>query len=158
MDAGEIIRMLDLAPLVPEGGFFRETYRSRRTCDGGGRSLSTAIYYLLTPDTASLVHRLPSTEIFHFYLGSPVTMLLLPPAGGSEVVTLGNDLAAGHRPQVVVPAGTWQGALLADPGPFALLGTTVAPGYDDRDLVIAERAELLASHPERRDLIERLTR
>lgn len=149
MTAAELIAMLGLVPLEPEGGYFRETYRSDR---------STAIYYLLTPKTFSAIHRLPWDEIFHFYLGDAVEMLQLAPGGAGQVVTLGADLVAGMRPQVVVPAGTWQGARLRKGGSLALMGTTVAPGFDPADFEAGDRARLVASHPAFRELIVALTR
>src|SRR5581483_11176343 len=94
---------------------------------------ATAIYYLLTPDTVSAMHRLATDEIFHFYLGDPVEMLQLRPDGSHRVAILGPDLDAGQRPQIVVPRGVWQGARLVPGGRFALLGTTVAPGFDYAD-------------------------
>ncbi|HTY09169.1 MAG TPA: cupin domain-containing protein, partial [Candidatus Edwardsbacteria bacterium] len=120
--------MLNLKPLELEGGYFSETYRSRTRIPAdrrGQRPCSTAIYYLLTPDTFSALHRLRSDEVFHFYAGDPVEMLLLRPGGQSEVLVLGNDLARRRRPQVIVPRGVWQGARLARGGQWALLGTTV---------------------------------
>src|SRR5882672_7708609 len=107
LDAEQLIELLGLTPLEPEGGHFLETWRSSdRT--GNGRALGTAIYYLLTPRTCSIMHRLPGDELFHFYLGDPVEVLVLRPDGSGEVVTLGTDVAAGHRPQVLVPGGVWQ--------------------------------------------------
>jgi len=164
MDAREIIKLLDLQP-HPEGGFFRETYRSSETIRrgalppryGSSRNLSTAIYYLLTPDSFSMLHRVKSDELFHFYLGDPVTMLQLHPGGRAETITLGQDVAAGRRLQVVVPAGVWQGSFLSDGGRFALMGCTVAPGFDFDDFELGERKELIAQYPDHAALIERLT-
>jgi predicted cupin superfamily sugar epimerase len=96
--------------------------------------------------------------VFHFYLGDPVEMLQLWPDGSYRVVVLGTDLPAGERPQVVVPQGVWQGARLRHGGRLALLGTTVAPGFDYADYEIGDRAALLASHPGARDLVTALTR
>ena len=166
MTADEVIRLLGLEPLQGEGGFFAETYRSRGTIDaaalppgyGGARALSTAIYYLLTPDTFSAMHRLASDEIFHFYLGDPVEMLQLWPDGSHRVVRIGSDLSAGERPQVMVPSGVWQGARLRPGGRLALLGTTVSPGFDYGDYETASRAALLSSHPAATALITSLTR
>src|SRR5258706_9558871 len=112
--ADELIARLGLEPLPREGGFFRQTHLDetrvtvRRASDGDPveRALSTCIYYLLTPGARSALHRLPWIEIFHFYLGDPVEMLQLLPDGTSARITLGHDLSAGHRVQVVVPAGT----------------------------------------------------
>ena len=141
MTADEVKQLLQLSPLELEGGFFRETYRSRWQIsreylpDGirGPRSLGTAIYYLITPETFSTLHRLPGTEVFHFYLGDPAIMLQLHPDGKTQTVTLGHDLAAGHQPQVVVRGGVWQGCRLAAGGEWALMGTTMSPGFDYAD-------------------------
>src|SRR5687767_7350802 len=111
LSASELIAMLGLKPLPQEGGYYRETYRSADRLPGG-KSAGTAIYYLLTPDTCSVLHRLPTDEVYHFYLGDPVELLVLGPVGG-EVVTLGSDIAARQVPQYVVPARRWQGSCLA---------------------------------------------
>jgi uncharacterized protein len=163
--ADELIARLNLQPHPKEGGYFRETYRSAETFPasslperyGGDRSASTAIYYLLTPPTFSALHRLKTDEVFHFYLGSPVRMLQLFPDGTGRTVVLGPDLLAGQQVQVVVPAGVWQGSLLEPGGNFALLGCTVAPGFDYADYEAASRAELLQRYPEHAELIRRLT-
>src|SRR5271165_2950630 len=105
MTADEVKEVLQLTPLKLEGGFFRETYRScwqvprELLPEGirGPRSIGTAIYYMITPESFSSLHRLPGSEIFHFYLGDPVVMLQLHPEGGAKTVTLGHDLAAGHQ-------------------------------------------------------------
>lgn len=158
--------LLGLVPHPIEGGFFAETYRSGDLLPGdalparyrGPRAAATAIYYLLTPETFSAMHRLGSDEIFHFYLGDPVEMLQLAPDGSHRVVMIGPDLEAGQRPQVVVPRGVWQGARLRPGGRLALLGTTVAPGFDYADYETGARAALLASHAAARDLVTALTR
>ena len=158
MTADEIVRALGLEPLVFEGGLYRETWRAAIpvATSRGPRSAGTAIYYLLTPGQVSRMHRLAFDEVFHFYLGDPVEMLLLHPAGHGAVHTLGPDLGAGMRPQLVVPADVWQGARLADGGRVALLGTTVAPGFDPADFEIGERATLLAGWPAFGPALERL--
>lgn len=155
-----LITALELKPLPLEGGFFRETYRSadRLEQDGRDRALATAIHYLLTPDTFSALHRLPADEIFHFYLGSPVEMLQLHPDGTGRVLTLGPDLLAGQSPQVIVPRGVWQGSRLAPGGTFALLGTTMAPGFDFADYEAGDGPTLAGRYPEFRARIEQLTR
>lgn len=155
MTADDLKRLLGLAPLEPEGGWFAETYRARETIPGGAlganrpgpRSLATAIYYLLTPGTFSAMHRVRSDEVFHFYLGDPVEMLQLPPGGTGSVHVLGTDLAAGMRPQVLVPRGVWQGARLVPGGAYALLGTTVSPGFEFADFEVGERAALIGAFP-----------
>jgi predicted cupin superfamily sugar epimerase len=163
--AEELIRLLNLQPHPREGGHFRETYRSTDLLAAstlpphyrGRRAVSTAIYYLLTPDTCSALHRLGSDEIFHFYLGSPVRMLQLFPDGQGKEVILGPDLLEGQSVQVVVPRGVWQGSVLEPGGAFALLGCTVAPGFEYADYESASRADLIASFPTFKDLITRLT-
>lgn len=155
MTAEEIKALLQLEPLPVEGGFFRETYRSR--CElspsclpkgfSGARSLATAIYYLITPEAFSVLHRLPGDEIFHFYCGDPVLMLQLLPDGTASIVMLGVDLVNGHQPQVVVPGGIWQGCRLTREGSWALLGTTMSPGFDSADYETGERERLIAQYP-----------
>ena len=160
MTADEVIRVLNLRPHPVEGGFFRETYRSAATLPGhrGPRSVSTAIYYLLKPGHVSELHVLPGDEVFHFYLGEPVRMLQLRPDGSGKEVILGSDLAAGQSPQVVVPGGVWQGTHLIGESGFALLGCTVAPGFDFADFELAEGPELAARHPEHAARIARMSR
>ncbi|SDG66683.1 cupin domain-containing protein [Roseospirillum parvum] len=160
-----IIDHLGLQPHPTEGGWFLETYRCPDVVGAdalpprypGARSVSTAIYYLLTPDTVSALHRLASDEVFHFYLGDPVEQLQLYPDGSHQMVTLGNDLVAGEQVQSVVPAGTWQGARLVPGGDVALLGCTVAPGFDFNDYQHGNRADLCRDWPQASELIASLT-
>jgi uncharacterized protein len=155
LTAETVIRLLNLQPHPKEGGYFRETYRSAdRTAT---RSLSTGIYYLLTPQTFSEMHVLPGDELFHFYLGDPVEMLHLYPDGTGSNILLGTDLAAGMRPQILVSGGVWQGSRLVPGGRFALLGTTMAPGFDYADYMSGKRAELLRRWPQFAALIMTLT-
>jgi len=131
--AKQIIEMFGMKPLAGEGGYYVETYRSGEQISraalpdryAGDRRLSSAILYLLTPDSFSSLHRLKSDEVFHFYFGDPLTMLQLHPDGSHELITLGHDILAGHRVQVTVPQGTWQGCFLNDGARFALMGTTL---------------------------------
>jgi len=165
LTADEIIDRLGLVPLTIEGGYFRETYRAPLVLAagalpggyGGARNASTCIYYLLTPDTFSAIHRVKSDEIFHFYAGDAVEMLQLWPSGESKVVVIHNNLSASCEPQVVVPAGVWQGCRLVPGGRWALMGCTVAPGFDYADFELAERAELLTRCPNYSELITALT-
>ena len=160
----ELITYLKLQPHPKEGGFFRETYRAAASLSPGAlpgeygspRSLSTAIYYLLRPGTFSALHRLKSDEIFHFYLGDPVRMLQLEPDGKGRTLVLGPRILQGQHVQVVVPAGTWQGSLLEPGGTFALLGCTVAPGFDYNDYEEGTPA-LADQYPEFTTLIQALT-
>jgi predicted cupin superfamily sugar epimerase len=165
--AREIIERFNLVPLTIEGGYFRETYRASLsiTVDAlpaeyaGDRNASTCIYYLLTPDSFSAIHRVKSDEIFHFYTGDPVEMLQIWPDGTARTVIISNDLAAGHEPQHVVPARVWQGCRLAPRGKnWALMGCTVAPGFDYADFELGDRAMLIVKHPEHAELISALTR
>lgn len=159
--ADEIISLLNLKPHSEEGGYFVETYRSQQHLPEGGegkRILATAIYYLLTPDTFSAMHRLKTDEIFHFYLGDPVEMLQLLPDGSGRVITLGPDILNGMRPQVIVMKGVWQGARLLPGGRFALLGTTMSPGFELADYESGKRDVLVELYPQFRDLISILTR
>ncbi len=157
---------LGLVPLPVEGGYFAETYRSslripRESLPGlytAGRPIATAIYYLLTPDTFSALHRLSGDEIYHVYLGDPVDLLLLHPDGTGEVLTLGQDLEAGMRLQTVAPGGAWQGSRLRDGGHFALLGTTMAPGFAFEDFELGDREALRQDYPAFADWIVSLTR
>jgi predicted cupin superfamily sugar epimerase len=157
----EIIKALDLKPHSLEGGYYRETYRSPDVVSSPGsgeaRSGSTAIYYLLTPDTYSALHRLPADEIFHFYGGGPVRMLQLRPDGSGELMLLGSDVLAGQRPQVVVERGVWQGSFLVPGAEFALLGATVAPGFEFCDYEAGDRLALVAQYAEFAEIIRRLT-
>jgi hypothetical protein len=160
MTADEIKSLLQLAPHPAEGGFFRETWRTRERVDlpRGPRSFGTAIHYLLEPGNFSEMHMLASDEVFHFYLGDPVEMLQLFPDGSSAVFTLGQDLAAGQHVQLVVPAGVWQGTRLVGNGKIALLGCTVTPGFDFADYRSATYAELAAKWPLDAAHIRELTR
>lgn len=163
--AQDIIARLGLVS-HPEGGFYREMYRADESTAGGdmperyggARCSSTAIYYMLTPDTFSTMHRLKSDEIFHFYLGDPVEMLQIDENGSGKVITLGQDLAAGQMVQSVVRRGLWFGARLCAGGSFALLGCTVAPGFEFADYEEATCQSLLQKCVQYSDLIKALTR
>jgi predicted cupin superfamily sugar epimerase len=165
ISAEEIIQLLGMKPHLEEGGYFVELYRSGDVIPkkalpdryGYKRSFGTAIFYLLTPDTFSALHRLESDEIFHFYLGDPATMLQLRPDGSTLVLTLGQDILSGQQLQVVVPHGTWQGTFLNEGSAFALLGCTMAPGFDWDDFEIGSRGDLIKEYPEQHELITRLT-
>ncbi len=164
LKAEDLIAALQLRPLPLEGGYFRETYRSTDHLPAAAlpdryppeKAISTAIYYLLTPQSFSALHRLPADEIFHFYLGSPVQMLQLGPDGQGRLVTLGPDVLAGQSPQVLVPRGVWQGSCLMPGGPYALLGTTMAPGFDFADYEAGNREHLIEMYPSFAELIHRL--
>ena len=124
--AREVIRLLELEP-HPEGGHFRETFRDARTGEGG-RAASTAIYFLLARDERSHWHRIDAVEIWHWHAGAPLALEIAPENGPRRRVVLGSDLAAGERPQAIVPARAWQAARTL--GDWTLLGCTVAPGFE----------------------------
>ena len=167
-DVQQIIEFLGLSPLPVEGGYYRETYRTEETIThehlprrySKEHALGSAIYYLLTdePDSFSALHKLLSDEVWHFYLGDPVEMLLLYPDGGGEKRILGKKIAAGQLVQTTVYRDTWQGARLVQGGKFALMGTTVTPGFDPADFTPGNRDNLIAEYPEYRDPITLLTR
>jgi predicted cupin superfamily sugar epimerase len=152
LSAQEVIDRLQLVPLPGEGGYYRETYRGRAEIPPSAlppgyaapqpRSIGTAIYFLLTNAGHSALHRLPTDEIYHFYLGDAVALSLFDEPGSLQVVTLGGDLASGQHCQCIVPAGVWQSARVIPPGRWALLGTTMAPGFDFADLELADKATL----------------
>jgi len=154
--AEQIIELFKMKPLPGEGGYYVETYRSTGKT-AGSKNLVTAILYLITPDACSKLHRLTSDEVWHFYLGDAITMLQLHPDGLSEVVTLGQDITNGQRLQVAVPANSWQGCFLNEGGKFALMGCTVAPGFEFEDFEPGEREKLLEKYPDQKELILELT-
>jgi predicted cupin superfamily sugar epimerase len=166
LTADQIRELLHLEPHPIEGGYFVETYKSAEKLSGdslpaahsGERALSTAIFYMLTPDTISALHRLPGDELFHFYLGDPVEMLQLKPDGTGEAILLGQSIASGMRLQHNVPGGVWQGCRLCPGGKFTLMGTTMAPGFDYQDYEVGQRKDLSAQFPKYAALIALLTR
>lgn len=149
----ELVKLYALKP-HPEGGFYRETYRSQATANG--RNLCTAIYFLLPAGGKSRLHRLGSDEIWHFYLGGPITIAQLFPDGREERVVLGPDPKAGQVQQHVVPAGCWFGAYPEPGTKCALVGCTVAPGFDFDDFEIGGQAALLKDFPASAELIKKL--
>jgi hypothetical protein len=166
--AQQIIDFLKLEPLEVEGGMFRQTYLStemiaklalpsRYPVD---KPINVAIYFLLTadPDSFSALHKLPTDEMYHFYLGDAVELLLLHPGGASERVILGQDILSGQFVQFNVPRGVWMGSHLLPGGDFALMGTTMAPGFTPEDYVGGDRDHLVADYPAEADLIRQLTR
>ena len=150
----------------PEGGHYRQTYRADLVLAKeslpaefkGARSAATAIYFLLRGEEFSAFHRLRSDEVWHFYVGSTLVVHVIEPAGEYSSIVLGRDLEAGQVLQAVVRAGCWFASHVADWKSWALVGCTVAPGFDFEDFELAKRAELVAKYPQHRELIERLTR
>jgi predicted cupin superfamily sugar epimerase len=165
MTKQEVIDTLELVPLTGEGGFVNELYRGE---EKDGRQIYGTIYYLLTPDTFSRMHRLTSNEIWFHHQGPAVRLLLIHPDGRSEVKLLGQDLKRGERPQILVPRGTWQGA---SPDPesclsydsegdqiFTLMSTSMTPEYLDSDFETATFDELRQYvRPDEEELLKLLT-
>ncbi|MBX9772748.1 MAG: cupin domain-containing protein [Candidatus Obscuribacterales bacterium] len=156
LSASDLIQLLKLEE-HPEGGFYRQTYKSYELIPKevlppryeSPRSYGTAIYYLITKEKCSRLHKVASDETFHFYFGAPVEMLLLFPDKRAENIVLGHNILARQQPQFTVPKGIWQGSKIRDEEDspdYALLGATVAPGFEYADFELATRAEILAEY------------
>lgn len=144
--AEEIVEILGLTPLGQEGGMFLKNYGGSR--DARGCEIYSSIYYLLTRNSFSHMHMLKTDEIYHFYMGDSVELLLLYPDGRSEIKILGNDLAGGERPQILAPAGVWQGSRLVKGGEYSLLGTTMAPAYLEEEYIHGDCETLCRLYPD----------
>lgn len=148
-----------LEPLPREGGRFRRLWAGPRRDDG--RPEGSAIVMLLTaaPDDYSALHRLPTDEVWHHYLGDPLELLLLPPDGTARTEVLGPDvLGAGHHVQLTVDAGTWMGARVADGGSWTLFGCTMAPGWTDAAYEHGDADALARQYPAHAATIRKLSR
>jgi predicted cupin superfamily sugar epimerase len=156
--ASALVRALGLRPLPREGGWFVETWRSRETVptEFGTRSLSTAILYLVAEAFPSTLHRLRFDEVWHWHLGDPVELLVVPEEGPPRRTILGPDLEAGMQVQAIVPARAWQGARVRPGGAWALCGTTMSPGFDPADFEGGDAAALAAAHPAHAELLRAL--
>lgn len=161
----ELVSQLQLQP-HPEGGYYRETYRSPIAIPVTGtteeesvsRSLSTAILFLITSGNFSAFHRIKSDECWHFYRGRPLCIHQLSPAGAYKRILLGNLETSEQVCQYVVPAGYWFASETLEPNSYALVGCTVAPGFDFTDFELAHGAKLSEEYPAQAALIKRLTR
>ncbi len=161
----QLVKKLQLEP-HPEGGFFRETYRSEgfvsenQLSNGfvGDRNYATCIYFLLVSGNFSAFHRIKQDEIWHFYSGSPILLHTICPNGNYELIEIGNNLDAGEVPQFVVPANYWFASEVKNPDSYSLAGCTVSPGFDFRDFELPSRSELVSLFPEHEKAIARLTR
>ncbi len=156
----KIIGLLNLEP-HPEGGYFKETYKSLKKSRFvrfvGKRSYSTAIYFLIPSGQKSSLHRIKSDEIWHFYLGGPIAIVEINPKGKVIKTVLGSNLAKGEVLQHVVPAGVWFGAYPNFGTEYALVGCTVAPGFDFKDFELGDKRGLLKKFPNAEEEIELLT-
>lgn len=163
-EAAYWIEKLDLQK-HPEGGYFKETYRSegiipQASLEGysGDRNYSTGIYFLLQGDDFSAFHRISSDEMWHFYVGQALDIYVLDDKTKSiQTIRLGNKIESGEVFQVLIPANHWFAARLVYPDSFALVGCTVAPGFDFQDFEMAEVRTLVEEYPQHRALIEALT-
>lgn len=163
--AQQIIDRLNLEP-HPEGGYFKETYRSadmvREDClssnYSGSRNFSTSIYFLLTPDIFSAFHRINQDEAWHFYDGSPIDLHCISPEGIHEQIIIGKDIGNGQVPQYVVPGGYWFASRVLNNEGWALCGCTVSPGFDFADFELAKRSGLTEQFPQHKAIITELTR
>jgi predicted cupin superfamily sugar epimerase len=159
------IQQLDLQE-HPEGGFFRETYRSHETIPpealperfSGARSFATAIYFLLKGDDFSAFHRIKSDELWHFHAGRPLTLHMIDSSGRYQKTVLGENPQNGEVLQATVPEGCWFAAETLDRSGYTLVGCTVAPGFDFADFEMGRRSELIELYPDHRQLIKTLTR
>lgn len=165
MKADDWIQRLGLEP-HPEGGYFRQTYKSEVIVPvaslpagfGGPRAVSTGIYFLLVGENFSALHRLRSDEMWHFYAGSALAVHVIEPDGKYSVISLGTDLEVGQAPQAVVRAGCWFGSHVEDWKGWALVGCTVAPGFDFAEFELGKREKLEREFPGCREIVRRLTR
>lgn len=165
MDAQYYIDHLQLKP-HPEGGFFKETYRAAENIPvgalpsrfSGTRSFSTAIYYLLRQGEFSALHRIKSDECWHFYSGQALLIHVITTSREYKCIKLGANIEADETFQFVVPAGSWFASEPANDTDFALVGCTVAPGFDFGDFEMADPETLIDDFPLHRNIIKRLAR
>jgi len=161
----QIIQKLGLKP-HPEGGFYRETYRSDGVINEnslaygyhGDRNLSTCIYFLLTSDVFSAFHRIRQDEIWHFYDGSPIELHTITQNGIYTKTVIGKAIDLGQVPQFVVPGGSWFAASVINPDDYSLIGCTVSPGFDFRDFELPSQNYLISQFPHHQEIISKLTR
>ncbi len=171
MNAKEVIDWFRMQPNDAEGGYFASTYTSTIKIPGKDlpgfpsvqeeRPICSAIYYLLEAGGFSAMHKVTGDMLYHFYSGDPVQMLLLYPEqfpNRYEVFIFSNDLTYGSPPMKVIPGGTWIGSRLVNGGGYALMGVSMAPGFDPADYTIGSRVELIEQYTEVKDLIIELTR
>ncbi len=161
----QLIKLLDLQP-HPEGGYFKETYRSEGVVPesglpneySGARNYCTGIYFMLTAGNFSAFHKINQDEMWHFYDGDPIRVHVITPAGDYFNQLVGRDLINGEVPQFVVAGGCWFASEVVEGGAYSFVGCTVAPGFDFADFDLASRKQLIELFPFHQDLIQRLTR
>ncbi len=158
------IQHLNLLP-HPEGGFYREIFKSSIEVGNnvlpkgfsGSRRLSTSIYYLLRAGEISRFHRLRSDEIWYYHIGTGLKIVLIDPEGQKHVRLLGPKIEKAEHLQVFIPAGTIFGAELADSESFSLFSCMVSPGFEFDDFELFEKEDLLQAYPKHADIIEKFT-
>lgn len=163
--AEQLVDFYQLLP-HPEGGFFKETYRSKESIQrqelphrfDGERSFSTAIYFLLPAGHFSAFHRIKSDELWHFYAGDPLHIYVINHEGTLARIKLGADILNGETMQAVVEAGCWFASRPVKSTGYCFVGCTVSPGFDFADFELARAEELIAQYPEHTDLINSLCR
>jgi len=158
MNAKHLIEKLQLLP-HPEGGWYRETYRSAETLtnkNGANRNVCTAIYFMLEGNDKSHFHRIQSDETWFFHVGEPLEILTIT-SGQLQLITLGNDILNGEILQFVVPAQTWFAARIKTGSGYSLASCTVAPGFDFSDFELAERENLIKEFSELEEVIREFT-
>lgn len=159
-----IINKLKLEP-HPEGGYFKETYRSFGEINEenleagyeGKRNYSTCIYFLLTSDNFSALHRIKQDEIWHFYDGSPILLHMISELGIHSEHVIGSDFNKGETPQFIVPGGYWFAAEVINKNDYSLVGCTVSPGFSFKDFELKTRKELISLFPDKEEIISKLT-
>ena len=164
MTAQQLITKFDLTE-HPEGGFYKETYRSNGIIHNtnlsdnfiGDRNYSTCIYFLLTTEKFSAFHKINQDEIWHFYKGATLQLHMISPDGAYSFVHIGNKIEDNEIPQFIVPAGYWFAAEVLSPNSYSFVGCTVAPGFDFNDFVLPKRKELIALFPTHSEIITKLT-
>ncbi|OFI46782.1 hypothetical protein BG262_03000 [Floricoccus penangensis] len=158
MTIDEIIFTLNLVPLVNEGGLVAQTYLSEETYEN--RRCGSAIYYFLTKDSFSHLHKLSADEIWHYYYGDTVEILQIDDKTGQHKISkLGTNLLDGETPQVLIRKNTWQGARIKNGGAFGytLMGTTMSPSYMEKDFILGEQKEMLKRFPNISEEIKKFT-
>ncbi len=165
MTAEQLVKHLELVP-HPEGGFYKEVYRSETKLQGsmlakdmeGDRNFSTAIYFLIEKENFSALHKIKSDEIWHFYAGDALEVIEIDDSGVLKLTRVGNKLDQAEVFQYTVKANTWFGSRVKSDGVYSLVGCTVSPGFDFRDFEMAKRNDLLKKFPQHKSIIDQMTR
>ncbi|MDC8105879.1 cupin domain-containing protein [Chryseobacterium sp. PTM-20240506] len=158
MDSKKLVETLKLEP-HPEGGYYKETYRSEQTLtlkEGSVRNVSTAIYYMLENENKSSFHRIKSDELWFFHQGEPLEIVFIKD-GNLQTIILGNSIENGEVPQAKIDADTWFAAKISSGKGYSLVSCTVAPGFDFLDFELAERSVLFQQYPDLKEVIEEFT-